>query len=237
MKKLLPVLSILWSAQLSGQTSATTTASTMTFDELRAAYATALKKEHLPVLQEYLADLQKRKASVTTAEQVAVDAEIARVQSLLAGAGIFEPLQKTLPVARTNGPGKQVSGVLLTLEPKEVLPGPEVITAPEAKVMLGRGSWPCKRIPAGTYDLVARYETHMVPPDAMLRIQIGEQSFEKKVSQANITGPGKARVIRLVQFTLSEDLVDSQISIHTTPGSPWFGLRTAFVAHPPPPKK
>jgi hypothetical protein len=233
MKIFLTVL-LLGTSSLVAQTTSST--SPKSLEDLRVTYAAALKKLHYPLLQQYLVELQTKRSGLSPQEQTALLAETSRVQSLISGSGVFEPLQKQTPTtAPSSTLANRAPGIILTLEPKEARPTTAVTTGPDAHVLLGTASWRCRRIPAGTYDLVARYEATQITPDAHLTITIGSQTFQKKVATA--TASGKGRILRLAQFTLEQDLVDSDITLTSSPASPWFKLRTAFVAKPQSDKK
>ena len=197
---------------------------------LEAQYLDLLKNAHLPLLKQYLIDLQSAQSRITsTADTAALKAEIARVQGLIADKGIveFDSHKQDSAVPKVV----RKSGIVFTLDPNEATPVPPVANGPEAAVPLGAASWRLSALAAGTYDLVAHYTCPVPPPAAKVHVTFAGQEFDRVLTGSQATKDDKTfRVMRLCQFTIKQDTLLQSITITASPaGAPWLSLKQALI--------
>ena len=200
-------------------------------EQLEAQYNDLLKSTHLPLLKQYLADLQATQGKVATpAETAALKAEIARIQTLITGKGIVDFDNRKTDSSATPKVVRK-SGIVFTLDPNEATPLPPVSTGPDAMVPLGSATWKLSALAAGTYDLVAHYACPIVPEGAKVHVSFAGQEFDRLVTPTQITKDGKTfRVMRLCQIKLPKDVLLQNVVVTTEPANaPWLFLKQALI--------
>ena len=200
-------------------------------EQLETTYNELLRGTHLPLLKQYLAELQALQSKALIAsESASLKNEIARIQALIAGKGIVE-LDSPTPAAKMPGKVVRKSGIVFTLEPVDATPLPANATAPDAVVPLGQASWLLSSLPAGSYDVVAHYACPALPDGAKIHIAFGKQEFDRQLQPAHLTKDAKTfRVMRLCQLTLTAEEVRQNVVVTALPaGTPWVFLKQVLI--------
>ncbi len=201
-------------------------------EQLESTYNELLRGIHMPLLNQYLTDLQTLQSKALVAsESAAVKAEIARVQAIIAGKGIVELDVPKAADAKTAGKVVKKSGVVFTLEPADASPVPADAASPDAVVPLGKATWVLSSLPAGSYDVVAHYACSSLPASAKVHVALGTQEFDREIPPAYLTKDLKTfRVMRLCQLTVKEEAVKQSIVLTAMPaGSPWIYLKQVLI--------
>ena len=221
-----------WGAAAGAQTAAPPAAPPPSrLEQLEGTYNELLRGIHLPLLNQYLAELQALQAkALVAAESAALKAEIARVQAIIAGRGIVD-LDAPKPEAKEAGKVVRKSGIVFTLEPGDASPPPARAGGADAVVPLGKASWLLSSLPAGSYDVVAHYACPALPAGAKVHVAFGKQEFDREVQATYLTKDGKTfRVMRLCQLTIKEEAVRQGFIVSATPdGEPWMFLKQVLI--------
>ena len=199
-------------------------------EQLEATYNELLRGIHLPLLNQYLAELQALQAKALIAsESAALKTEVARVQAIIAGKGIVD-FDAPKPESKEAGKVVRKSGIVFTLEPGDAAPLPAK-SGPDAVVPLGKASWLLSSLPAGSYDVVAHYACPALPAGAKVHVAFGKQEFDRELQASHLTKDGKTfRVMRLCQFTIKEEQVRQSFVVSVAPeGEPWMFLKQVLI--------
>lgn len=202
---------------------------------MEAIYQKNLKAAQAPLLKEYLADLNALLLRAPAADAPAINAEIARVNKMIASGMIeFSAAKPSAPPAKAGRPLPS-SGVVFSLDPNEAVPPQPA----DGAVPIGSASWTLSLLPAGTYEIIAQYSCTTLPTgSAKVKLDYHGNSFTRELKASQLTAKdGSFRVMRLGQITLTEDVSLEKVTLSTVePGEPWFFVKHILVAKPKAPK-
>jgi hypothetical protein len=189
--------------------------------QLEDIYQQQLRARHIPLLGNYLTELQQ---SARLNDTPALQAEIQRVQALISSGGLIDlaaAAQELNPgaeaaavTAKMPSPGKPRRAPI-TLTPsfaQSILPQPEGSASPVA-AKVGQMSWRIDHLPAGSYDFVLQFAS--LTPDAAVpvRIEFAGQIIEKNITPTQATKDARTyRLLRLGQMKLEQDISGSQLT-------------------------
>lgn len=198
---------------------------------MEAIYQKNLKAAQAPLLKEYLADLNALLLRAPAADAPAINAEIARVNKMIANGVIeFSAAKPSAPPTKVGRPLPS-SGVVFSLDPNEAEPPQPA----DGVVPIGSASWTLSLLPAGTYEIIAQYVCTTLPTGtAKLKLDYHGNSFVRELKATHLTSKdGTYRVMRLGQITLTEDVKLEKVTLSTVEaGEPWFFIKHILIAKP-----
>ena len=202
-------------------------------EQMEATYQTNLRALHAPLLQDYIRQLELVKSQLIARNRVAeskhVDAEIARVKTIVSTTGVlpYSELEAALtPAAPANGstpkietippssPAKQDANKLPTLLAAEAK-GAE-ISGKTGAIPVGSAEWRISKLPAGTYDVLMIFASEALALPEQITLNLGGQEFKASVGTDRATGsPESFRLLRLCQIKLDTEVSNSTLTLTT----------------------
>lgn len=208
--------------------------------QLEGIYQQQLRSRHIPLLGNYLTELQQ---SARVSDTPDLQAEIKRVQALISAGGLVD----LAAAARELNPGSEVAALPpmmppqgkprrapITLTPsfaQSIIPQPVGSASPVA-AKVGQMSWRIDHLPAGSYDFVLHFAS--LSPDAAVpvRIEFAGQIVEKNITPIQATKDVRTyRLLRMGQMKLGEDIRGAQLTLTaSTAEAPGLFVRNLVIA-------
>lgn len=208
--------------------------------QMEAIYQMELRTKHIPLLGDYLTEMQKLAAQA--ADPAPFQKEIANVQSIIASGGVVDlaAAMQTLrspaemPVPRPMPVPQRIARALIALTPplaRTIVPEPASSSSPEAAAV-GEMEWRIESLPAGTYELVLQYACPKLTAPLAIRVDFGNQKIETILDQSKTTSSDTAyRIFRLGRFTLPAEARGETLRLRAgDPGSSLLLVRQCVVA-------
>ncbi len=182
--------------------------------QMEAIYQKELSARHIPLLGKYLTELQRHRSAATADEQPAYDAEIARIQEVIAGGGALDLIaaqqspagQLPMPAPMPTSPAAERKDALIVLTPAlatRIVPPPPngaVTTA------VSSAEWQVGGMEAGTYDVLIHYAVPELSEPLPIRVEFAGQTLEKAMETSRVTkDAGAFRIFRLGTLALTAD--------------------------------
>jgi hypothetical protein len=182
-----------------------------------------LKKIHAPLLSGYLLSLQALLRSAGPTERPAVQAEIVRVQKLIASGAamdlalVAEALKNTTPGAAAlpvGLAGMRAAGAVLELKAEQAVEFSPTGVSPET-LLLGSASWGAGGLAAGDYEVLAQYSCPNLSADpAVLRVALGAHAVEMPLKADRATKSGlDFKILRIGRLHLPEPAANEMIKL------------------------
>jgi len=181
--------------------------------QMETIYQQQLRTRHIPVLGQYLTDLQKQAAK--TSDPSALKAEIQNVQAIISGGAVMDltavaqelnPTQK-LTAANPPPPEKMKRGPI-TLTPafaQRIQPTPEGSASPEAAA-IGIIEWRIDSLPPGSYEFVLQYACPTLDSELTVTAEFAGQKITQKMPPNRATKDAtNYRLLRLGMIQLTKD--------------------------------
>lgn len=241
-----PALCLL--ATIAAPIHAQTAAPPLSLPQLEATYQAELKKIHVPLIGNYINDLQRlASASRNAGTTVAINEELRRMQSIIKSGGVIDLAQAaaegandtakpTLPPAPA-----QAAKALITLVPalaKTILPSPAPGAAPDS-VPFTKIIWTIEALPRGAYEFVAQCSVQTLEEAATLQITLDRKQLSLPLLQRHLaSAPGDFRLLRLGRIELPLDIKDGPLELLLDPADVRASvhLRQLFITRAPPPR-
>lgn len=208
--------------------------------QLESIYQQQLRARHIPLLADYLRDLQQTVAGPN--ETAALQAEIKRVQDLISAGGLIDlgaaaselnPSTANAAAPEVPSQGKQ-RRVSLTLTPsfaQSILPQPSGSASPVAAT-IGQMNWRIGHLSAGRYDFVLHFAN--LAPDAAVpvRVEFAGQTVEITISTTQATKDAQTyRLLRIGQMKLEKDISGAVLTLTAlSPEMPGLLVRHLVIA-------
>lgn len=222
MRHSLPALFLapLMAATLAAQPTPQPAAGVARLREFEATYQAGLQKIQTPLLNDYAQKLQQLAAAVPAADQAAVQAELARVQKIIATGGIVDlrsaSSATTQPEPAPQRPGPKAGGMkgppgaVLVLKP-ETAKGPAVLGS---SLTLGKAAWTIEHLDAGAYEVMILCSFAPFSGTASIVATLDGQDATKELSPANAAGmPGQFPMLRLGRLQFDHDVDKKDLTI------------------------
>lgn len=183
--------------------------------QMETIYQLQLRAKHVPLLSNYITDLQKLAAKETDAAPY--QKEIERIQGIISRGGVVDlaaavqslktpaetPLMQPMPAPMPQG------RAFIALTPalaRSISPTPDGSASPEAAA-IGEIDWRIEVLPAGTYDIVLNYACPVLENPMKLQVNLGRERVEATLDESNITPSATAYgLLRLGQITLTTEM-------------------------------
>lgn len=202
------------------------------FQQLEMTYVDNLKRVHAPLLQQYLGELKLLLDKSSATEAVAIRAEVARVQKMVADGGLIE-FSTSKPSMAATPPRGSDNGIVFTLEPHEAQP-PQSDDKP---VPIGEATWTLSKLQAGNYDVVAHYSCESLGTSPVVNISFNGESHSREFKPGNVTKNGAFRVMRLCQLKVKQEATFQKFTVTTPPGGePWLFVKQILIVKSKEPK-
>lgn len=207
-------------------------------EQLEETYTSNLRKYHAPIIQEYLASLEKLKQSMTQRDRnesaASVQAEIDRVRQIAAGPGLLpydvlraqpqekEPDSPASPKPKEKSPknaGAAGAFILAAASAKKISPDPSTFPEkPDGRaVPIGSAEWTTEKIPAGDYRISILYSCAGKPADVIIVARLGTKRLQQPLTAANATGGvNEFRIARLGLFRLEKELAGESLILQNS---------------------
>ncbi len=196
--------------------------------QLESIYEQQLRARHIPLLGDYLRELQQSVPGSNDA--AALQAEIKRVQDLISAGGLVDlaaaarelnPSSGVVVAAREMHADVQARKVSITLTPsfaQSILPQPTGSASPVA-ARIGQMNWRIGHLSAGRYDFVLHF-ANLAPDEAVpIRVEFAGQIVETTISTTQATKDAQTyRLLRIGQVNLEKDI--SGVVLKLTASSP-----------------
>lgn len=223
-------------------------------DQLDNTYSSNLRKYHAPIIQDYLASLEKLRQAMAqrnrTDDAAAVQAEIDRVKSISAGSGLlpYDVLRPATPeneTGATPSPKPPADALLRKTAP----PGAIILAAAAAKksspdpatlaekpdgraVPVGSAEWRIDKIPAGDYRILILYSCAGRPADSTIVARLGRSRVEHALAAADATGGvNEFRISRLGLLSVEKDGTEESLTLENSdPASAAIWVRQVIIA-------
>lgn len=211
--------------------------------DYEATYLAGLQKIHTPLLNDYALKLQQLAASVPAAEQPALQAELARVQKLVASGGIVDLRSASSATQTEQTPprlGKRLGvngppGTVLVLRP-DTAKGPAVLGS---SLTIGKAAWTIEQLAAGTYEITVLCAFVPFSGTASITATLDGQEATKDLSTSNASGmPEQFPVLRLGRFHFEADVQNKDLNLELKATElPGVQVRQVVISKPRPPGK
>jgi hypothetical protein len=222
-------------------------------EQYEATYQANLRTLHAPLFQDYLRMLESLKVSYTSRNRLSdvrlVDAEIARMKSIMATTGVFPSteLQAALaagPDAAAPAPATPQPAPATSPSAKSASPALPTLLAAEARglavdgktgaVPLGSAEWQINKMPAGTFDLFMVFASDSLVLPEQVTVNLGGHDFKGAVGTDRATGsPETFRLLRLCQVTLDTEVSNVPLTLTAaTKSKPVLWVKRIFFALP-----
>lgn len=214
-------------------------------EQLEATYQSNLRALEVPILQEYLRQLDSLKSQFVARNRVddakQVDEEITRVKSIASTTGVlpFTELEGAMALTASSAPKpdaaplKKDTSSLSTLLAAEAQKG-GAINPKTGAIPIGNAEWRIFKLPAGTYDVLMVFATESLPLPEQLTLTIGGHEFPAIIPVDRATGsPETFRLLRLCQVKLDTEVTGGTLSLASaTPDKPLLWLKKLMFAVP-----
>lgn len=178
--------------------------------QMEEIYQKELSARHLPLLEKYLAELQRQAAATT--DKAAYEAEIARVQQIITAGGAVDLIAAqraqsgTMPAPMPAPVPPERKEALIALSPalaQRLAPEAEPNSA---TAVLGEGEWRIEFIAAGSYDILLHYACPDMTAAVPVRVEFGGQVVERTLETSRATKDALTfRIFRVGTLALSGD--------------------------------
>lgn len=213
--------------------------------QLESTFQQELKKIHIPLLGQYLTELQRLAASTTDpAAQSAIRAEMEKVQQIVTAGGVVDPVaaaQASQAPAAASMPATPKPGAppvpapILTLAPagaRSFTPSPStgLADAPLCAA-IGQADWMIDRLPAGGYEILIQYACPKLDTEQSVLIEFAGQTLEHEFKPSRVTkSANDFRLVRLGRITLKTDATHELLRLKAGSRSePVFHLRSLMI--------
>ncbi|MCA1963598.1 MAG: hypothetical protein LDL31_06605 [Prosthecobacter sp.] len=202
--------------------------------QLETIYHQQLRTKHVPLLSQYLIQLQQQAARA--ADPSSYQAEIARVQALISSGGMVDLVTAARELATGTPPsspapapaakGQAITGKkVLSLTPAlahSIRPVPTGSAIPE-NAAVGRVAWRLDAVEPGTYQVVLHFsQSADAQAEVLLQLAFAGQLLEAKLppAPAPLTEGGKRRfqLLRLGELKLEQRVEGAEMTL--TAGDP-----------------
>jgi hypothetical protein len=194
--------------------------------EYEATFQQELRKIHAPLLSGYLLSLQTLARTASPAEQPAVQAEIVRVQKLIASGTALDLAIVAAALKNTGTPvalpadlsGLRDAGAVLELKAEQALEFSPTGVYPET-LPLGTASWNVSTLAAGGYEVLVQYACPALPAGQFtLSAAIGPHKTETVLKPARVTKSAlDFKILRLGRLQISETLANETLKLTLSP--------------------
>jgi len=217
--------------------------------QLETTYQNELKKIHVPLLSDYVNDLQRLAASSSNAETtVAIGKELQYVQSVINSGGVIDltdlatGLSKDSTKPRPTPPNpRQATNALLVLTPIQattITPPPASTDASADAFDFTSMAWLIEALPKGHYEIIVQCTVAALPTAGTLDVSLGKNRLSFPLEKRHLApAPDSFRLLKLGTLELLVDIKDTQLEI-TAPKDSQIKLRQLLItlAKPEPPK-
>jgi hypothetical protein len=211
------------------------------FRSFERTYQEGLKRIHLPLLTNYLTQLNQL-AATSKEPNPALEKEIALVQKTLAAGGLVDLTRLGLPETQAiesfpiPADAESPPGAVLVLKAENAKGGTLLKSMPPS-ISLGEASWPIDRLSKGDYEVLALYCLPNPLEGASVSVSLGLDTFAHELSRDRTTKPDQFRILRLGRLKLNQDIVSSPFTVSMVPKTAsGFQIRQIIIAKPRSPK-
>lgn len=182
-----------------------------------ATYQAGLQKIQTPLLSDYALKLQQLATAAPLPEQPAIQAELARVQKIIASGGIVDLRSASATQSEADTPrlgprlgGKGPPGAILVLKP-DTAKGPAVLGS---SLTIGKAEWSIENLDAGSYEITVLCSFPTFSGTASIVASLDGQVETKELSSSNAAGmPGQFPVLRLGRFHFDKDVKNKDLTL------------------------
>lgn len=220
-------------------------------EQLDNTYSSNLRKYHAPIIQDYLASLEKLRQAMAQRnradDSAAVQAEIDRVKSISAGSGLLpydvlkpesetgmasSPKPPAGPPLRKTAPAGAI--ILAASAAKKSSPDPATLAErPDGRaVPVGSAEWRVEKIPAGDYRVLILYSCAGRPADSTIVARLGLGRVQRTLTDADATGGvNEFRISRLGLLKVEKDVIDKTLTLQNSdPASAAIWVRQIIIS-------
>lgn len=207
---------------------------------MEKTYAANLRPVHMPLMQDYLRELDLLKTKMTasgrTADAQAVDAEIARVRQAMATTGVFPYMTEKPPEtdAPKEGPAapesKPSPRAVLTLEAHKAS---GVNLVPGGTVPLGTLEWTVEKLAAGTYDVAMVYACAPLAGPEQFSLTFSGTTYPFTLPAERATGSSEEfRIFRLGTIAVDKEVAGGTFRLQSATPTPKLLIRSVILTRP-----
>jgi hypothetical protein len=244
---------MLVSATAPAQTSETGQTPAERLEQLDETYSANLRRYHAPIIQEYLAALEKLRQTMALRSRPdgvgAVLAEIERVKKISSGSGLLpydipppgDPAGPPPPPSPVGAKPPAKAGpagaiILSAASAKKISPDPATLPEkPDGRaVPVGSAEWRIGQIAAGRYRISILYSCAGKPAASVISARLGEQRIEQTLTAENATGGiNEFRIAKLGVISLEKDGTGLSLVLQNSDAaSAAIWVRQVIIARP-----